>query len=1134
MVLAGVGRRIGRHGAVLAAVAVSILVATAVLAAVAGLAQSAAAAGVRQRLAADAGRSVEVSARWTAQGLPAADRAVHAALVRAMAGVPFRSETALRAGIAVDLPLPLAARRQATETGLPGLPVALPDPGRYARLSSGSWPDAATATASSAAPADAPADAPGNALRVALPETVADRLGLASGSTAVVPDPATGGPLTLTVTGVYRPDPAADAFWNGLAGADGADRALLLADGAQLTALPTFGSRTQAVWLALPDTGRSSLPELAALRDRVAVLAGSDTARSVYRGAAPPLADTRVRSALPAAVDGQAVPALAARAEIAVPLALLAVLASVVLVLTARRLADAVAVEQALQRSRGAGLARLLAVAAGEWAVAAVPAAACGLLLVEPLLAAVLRGAGAHGLTAADGRTAWWAAGFALAVHGTALLLPLARQAWDPHARQALRRRRPLRPGLQRAGADLALLAVAVLGFLQLRHYQGVVVPGAGAGFDTGVDPVLVLAPAAMAVAGAVLALRVLPPAGRLLERAAARSRGLVAPLGAWRLSRDAGRQAVPVLVTLLAVACAGLAAGVLAALPAGDRDRAAFTVGADLRLSGVTGAAAQRHSALAALPGVTALTPVADQSAYVGSAVVRTVAVDTAAAAASGTLPALRPDQADRPAPALLAPLTAAPAQGLAIPGEPTALELTVQATADPAPPDRGPSLLLWIQDADGLTEQLTLPLTADGRPHPLTVNLADGGRRSYPLTLARVGVRFPGPLARRTTLELDLPRISAVTGDRRTDLALGPDRSWVRSGAPFVSPTALGCPTGDPAPDARPASVLDGGAQDDRATACTWHSRGPGLLHAVLRSQNPANALDPAALDTYLAVRPPTGTPTGTPDGSAPPVLSAIADRTLLDAVNAKVGDTIRLTWDRDRDSDQKVRITGEVDALPGYGRGQGHLLLDLPALAANRALTGAPPPVDTHWWLASDDPAATWAAVDGHSAFGRAQSAQRLAADLADDPFRAGLRCAWLLVMATAPLFAVTALTLHAVGAARSRQREFAVLRALGARTGELTAMLRAEQVAVTVPPVLLGGLLGLLLTALLLPLTVLDDSSGPVFPALATAPGRPAAALTTLASGLLLALTVLVLTRLLARVDLVRALRAGEDG
>ncbi|MEU1289518.1 FtsX-like permease family protein [Kitasatospora sp. NPDC005856] len=1134
MVLAGVGRRFGRHAAVLAAVAVSILVATAVLSAVAGLARSAAAAGVRERLAADAGRCVEVSARWTAQGLPAADRAVHAALVRALDGVPFRSETALRSGIAVDLPLPPAARRQAADTTLSGLPVALPDPGRYAELRSGSWPDAAPVPEASGA--SAPGAAAGNTLRVALPEATADRLGLDSGSTTVLPDPATGGPLTLAVTGVYRPAPAAAAFWAGLAGADGADRALLLADGARLTALPTFGTRTQAVWLALPDTGRSTLSELAALRDRVAAFAGSDTARSVYRGAAPALADTRVRSALPAAVDDQAVPALAARAEIAVPLALLAVLAAVVLVLTARRLAEAVAAEQALQRSRGAGVVRLLAVAAGEWAVAAVPAAACALLLTGPLLTAVLRAAGAHGLAADDGRTAWWAAGFALAVHGTALLLPLARQAWDPGARQALRRRRPRRPGLQRAGADLALLAVAVLGFLQLRRYQGVVVPDAGAGFDTGVDPVLVLAPAAMAVAGAVLALRALPPAGRLLERAAARSRGLVAPLGAWRLSRDAGRQAVPVLVTVLAVACAGLAAGVLAALPTGDRDRAAFTVGADLRLSGVTGAVAQRHTALAALPGVTALTPVADRSAYVGSTVVRTVAIDTAAAAAAGTLPALRPDQADRPAPELLAPLAVTPAQGLAIPGEPTALELTVRATADPPVPDQGPSLLLWIQDADGLTDRLTVPLTADDRPHPLTVDLTDGGRRAYPLTVSRLGVHFPGPLARRTTLDLDLPRVSAVTGERRTDLALGAGQSWIRSGAAFVSPDRLGCPTGDPAPDARPGPSDD--ARSDQATACTWHSGGPGLLHAVLRSQIPWNTQDPADLDTFLAVRTPTGTPTGTASGApgadagAPPVLPALADRTLLDAVNAKVGDTITLTWERD--SDQRIRITGEVDALPGYGRGQGHLLLDLPALAATRALAGAPPPADTHWWLASDDPAATWAAVDGHSAFGRAESARRLADDLADDPFRAGLRCAWLLVMATAPLFAVTALTLHAVGAARSRQREFAVLRALGARTTELTSMLRAEQVAVTVPPVLLGGLLGLALTTLLLPLTVLDDSSGPVFPALAAAPGRPAAALTTLASGLLLALSVLVLTRLLARVDLVRALRAGEDG
>ncbi|WP_327681450.1 FtsX-like permease family protein [Kitasatospora sp. NBC_00458] len=1120
MALAGVWRRLSRHGLVLAAVAVSILVATAVLSAVAGLAQSAATAGVRQRMAADAGRSVEVTARWSAPGLPGADRAVHSALVRTMGGTPFRTETAQRGLGTVDVPLPPAGRRWATETVLPVLPVVLPDPGRFARLRSGDWPDA---------PGAAPAV--GDGLRVALPETAADRLGLDTGGTTVIRTPGTGEPLTLTVTGVYRQDPDAAAFWTGLGGAEGASQTLVPVDGARLAALPGFDGRMLAVWLALPDTGRSSLAELAALRDRVAAFARSDTARSVYRGAEPALADTAVRSGLPAAVDGQVLPVLTARSETAVPLALLALLAAVVLALTARRLADAVAGEQALRNARGAGAARLLAAAAGEWSLVAVPAAAGGLLLAEPLLAVVLRALGVPGLTAGDSGTVWWAAIFALLVHGAALLLPLSRQAADPGAQRALRARSPRRLGLQRAGADLALLALAAFGFYQLRHYEGVVVKGAGAGFDSWVDPTLVLAPVAMAVAGAVLLLRVLPVVGRLLERAAGRARGLVLPLGAWRLSRDTGRQSVPVLVTLLAVACSSLAAGVLGALPTSDRDRAAYTVGADLRLSGVSGEPGQRHAVLAALPGVTELTPVAEHTAFVGTTVVQTVAVDTTAASAAG-LPRLRADQADRPVAGLLAPLTAVPAQGLVLPGGPTALEVTVQAGTDLPVPAPGLLLKLWIQDADGLTEQLTVPLTADGRPHVLPVPLAGGDRRAGPLTLSRLGVHFPGTTVLRSTLDLRLPKITAVgAAGERTDLALPPGQGWARSGKVLAAPSALDCP-----------GTEHGRSEESpqQAEACSWESGGSELLHTVMRSHEPENPLDPLGADAVLAVQPVTdGAPAlrTLPGGSlvpTPPALPAIADRALLDAVNARVGDTVPLNWERDGRSTQKVVITGEVDVLPGYGRGQGHLLLDVRTLAANRTLAGAAPPVAAHWWLASTDPAATWAAVDGRGEFGRPQSALRVAAGLADDPFRGGLRCAWLLVLLTAPLFAVTVLALHAVSSVRSRQREFALLRALGVRRAELTALLRAEQVAVTVLPVLFGGLLGLLLAALLLALTVLDDYAGPVFPALVVDPGRSAAVLTALAGGLLLTLAVLVLTRLLARVDLVRALRAGEDG
>ncbi|GAA1416273.1 hypothetical protein GCM10009639_70490 [Kitasatospora putterlickiae] len=559
-----------------------------------------------------------------------------------------------------------------------------------------------------------------------------------------------------------------------------------------------------------------------------------------------------------------------------------------------------------------------------------------------------------------------------------------------------------------------------------------------------------------------------------------------------------------------------------LAALPASDRDRAAHTVGADLRLSGVSGPPARQHGALAALPGVTGLTPVAEKSVFVGSSVVQTVALDSAAASAAG-LPSLRQDLADRPAPALLAPLTAVPAHGIAVPGEPTALEVTVTASADRPLPEPGPELLLWIQDANGLTEQLAVPLPADGRPHTVTVPLAGGERRAHPLTLGRLGVDFTDRQRARTTLDLRLTRIGAVTDGQRTDLALPPGWSWARADPAPVDPAALGCPGTETAP----GDTGVPGARGEYADACGWEGGGADLLHAVLRSHDPLSGATRQSV--ALTVRPGPGT--GAP---VLPVLPALADRALLDAVRAKAGDTVELDWDRDGGGVQKVLITGVVDGLPGYDRTHGHLLLDLRAVAANRALTGAPPPTATRWWLTSDDPAATRAAVAVDGRFGRPQSAPEVAAALADDPFRTGLRCAWLLVLVTAPLFAVTALTLHTVSAVRSRQREFAVLRALGVRTGELTALLRAEQVAVTVPPVLLGGALGLLLAALLPAFTVLDDRAGPVFPALATAPGRPATVLTALAAGLLLALAVLVLTRLLARVDLVRALRAGEDG
>ncbi|GAA1982688.1 FtsX-like permease family protein [Kitasatospora viridis] len=1114
-------RLFGRHGVALAAATGALVAAVAVLTALGGLTELAATDGIRHRLAADQALGVEVDAQQGA-GDTAADPLVRAALDRALAGVPHRTETALRAAGSLAAPLP-GQPTGSGDTGTAGVPasaplfpLAVPDPGRYARLLDGSWPDAAPG---------------GGPPAVALPERAATLLHARVGTVLDVPAPLGPGRLDLTVTGIFRPDAAAAAYWHGIGAPGRTVDDLLLMDRRQLLADRGLAGNARAAWLALPDVSGLTLDQLTALRTRTTAFAGGDPARSVYRGAPPALTDTAVHTGLPDLLDSLARPALAARAGLAVPTALLAVLAAVVLVLTARRMAVQRRAEHLLRLSRGVGGARLLAQSAGEWAVTALPAALLGVLAAGPLLRGALRLAGRPTAALPGGwRTALLPVAFALLVHGAAALLPVARLALDPDPNGA-RARNPRRLAAQRAGLDLALLALAVLGYLQLRHYGSLVPDDTAGSFADPVDPVLVLVPVVMALAGAVLLLRLLPALARLLERGARRGTGLVLPMSGWRVGRDPAGQLVPVLVTLLALATASLAAGTLAALPVSDRDRAVFAVGGDLRVDGTDPErpAERQGGPLAALPGVTAVSGVAEQSAYVGSTVVRTVAF--AAAADPGRLPAVRPDLARGAAADLLRSLGAGlPEQGLALPGRPDALEVTARLGAEH--PLLAPvELSLSVRTADGLTDVLTAPLQPDGASHMLRLTLAGLPPTAYPLRLARLGLRFEppkptDPVLPRQTLDLRVTGLSAVGGGAGpAAVTLPTGVRWWNSAVAAADPVTLGCPgAGDlPGNDQwLPAELQAPGA-------CTVDGGGDALLHAVVRTQADVGPLGERSVLFQAS-------PAAQPAASSGAPLPALADAALLTGLHAKVGDTLRLLWDRSGPdaTATRVRIVGRLDALPGYDRGAGHLVLDLRQLAVDRAVSGGPEVSPAGWWLASADPDATAAALAAHPELGTGRSARELARQYAADPFRAGQRTAWLLALVVAPLFALTAVTLHAVAEARSRQREFAVLRALGARRRQLAALLRVEQVALAAVPAVLGGALGVLLAGLLLPLLVVDDNSWPVFPALRTAPGRPAAVLVALAAGAVLCVAVVVLARLLARVDLARALRAGEQG
>ena len=153
-----------------------------------------------------------------------------------------------------------------------------------------------------------------------------------------------------------------------------------------------------------------------------------------------------------------------------------------------------------------------------------------------------------------------------------------------------------------RLTVEITVLVLAVLGtFLLYRR-------GLAAG---GVDPLLVSVPVLLAVAAAVLVLRVYPWPLRLVGRLTARGRGTVAFLGFARAGRST--VAAPLIVVIVSVATAAFC-GVVGAGVEDGRNRAAnLVVPADAMITGDR-FAPDTADALAALPGVQAVAGVVAQ----------------------------------------------------------------------------------------------------------------------------------------------------------------------------------------------------------------------------------------------------------------------------------------------------------------------------------------------------------------------------------------------------------------------------------------------------------------------------------------------------------------------------------------
>jgi hypothetical protein len=296
----------------------------------------------------------------------------------------------------------------------------------------------------------------------------------------------------------------------------------------------------------------------------------------------------------------------------------LILLALAAVTLAARLLAAQREEETALLSARGVARRQLALASLAEAALLAVTGAAAGAVLGSYAVTALLSASGLSAAGAADGPAAiprpgagggvWWLAAVIVVLAIIVMSWPALRPAAPGEAR-ARRGRQAALAGAARAGLDVALVALGVLAFWELRRYSAVPrLPGGG----LGIDPVLAAAPAVALAGIALIPLRILPAAARLLDRRSARGRHLVAALASWQVSRRPQRQGGPVLLVVLAVATGTLALAQHQSWQQSQLDRAAFAAGADVRVDLAAPLAPGRAGALAHAPGVLGAMPVA------------------------------------------------------------------------------------------------------------------------------------------------------------------------------------------------------------------------------------------------------------------------------------------------------------------------------------------------------------------------------------------------------------------------------------------------------------------------------------------------------------------------------------------
>ncbi|MGW0394672.1 ABC transporter permease [Streptomyces sp. NPDC003042] len=752
------------------------------------------------------------------------------------------------------------------------------------RLLAGRWPEAV-------------GDHLGPRVPVAVPQAALNRLGLtpqALPAEVRLDDRYGGAPLSVLVTGVYRAAEPDATYWrlDPLGGRE-------LQVGSFATYGPLLVHDSAFTTGALPQNSRAALVTADLSAARAADIEGVRT-RAPQAGAPGPSGLT-VSTELPTFLAELNTAQRVARSTLLVGALQLCVLAGAALLLVAHLLTQRQEPERVLLTARGASRRRLGLLSTAESLLLVLPAAVLPPLFTPPLL----RLLGHYGpLSRAPLETGgtWllWpvAAGCAL-VCLLLTALPAVLRGAAAGVMRRTGRRRALVSGAARSGADLAMVALAVLAYRRLDRYSGSeAVPADGEGGALGVDPVLVAAPTLALCAGTLLVLRLLPFAARLGGRIAARGRGLGPALVGWQLARRPGRATGPVLLLVLAVSSGVLALGQHTAWSASQRDQADFATADGLRITGGDVASLGRGGRYAALPGGERVIPVIRTNhGLPDGSPGELLALD--ATAVAERVP-LREDLRDgRPMKELFAPLVvgAADSTGIALPGRPQRIDLDVSVRA--SGPSGSPRLGVLLRDRFGLTygaPMVPLPQDGDGTVSVDVTALAGAplGSAAPPLGIAGLTLSY-GAEASPFSLPDTWTRVGGEVTVRRVSVA--------------DTPGGRALPVEAPAPSWKLAPPEQPGA--GRLLPAEGAAV-PALLR--LRYEGAPVGTHTLTLTPAASV-PAAGAPTGDPT----PELPGIATHAYLTAVGASVGELVQVPVGEVFVS---LRVTAAIGSLPVAG--------------------------------------------------------------------------------------------------------------------------------------------------------------------------------------------------------------------